>query len=143
VLGMFVKVIVALAVVFVGMGLVVKGVGAHVGSLVHPGIDLSLTQDVTDHTWTPVLKGHPAQGKRLRFGAGQVHSSTCKGDLGSYSLHIDHRFSFQRERACAGGRTMQHLLSRVTRASVGTEGGHQVLVLSSDDHTLLTLRGHG
>ncbi len=140
---MFVKVIVALAVVFVGMGLVVKGVGAHVGSLVRPDIDLSLTQDVTGHAWTPVLKGHPAPGQRLRFGAGQVHSSACKGDLGSYSLHIDHHFGFQPQHACAGGRQVQRLLARVTKAAVSTEGGHQVLVLSSDHRTLLTLRGRG
>ena len=138
---MFLKVVLVLAVTFVGMGLVVKGVGGHVGSLVHSPVDLSLTQDVGDHTWVPVLHGHPVAGQRLGFGSGQVHSAACRGDLGSYSLRIDHRFSFQpRHGACRAARPMQHTLARATRATVTTQGNHQVLVLADGDRTVLTLR---
>ena len=141
---MFVKVIVALAVVFVGMGLVVKGVGAHVGSLVRSPIDLSLTQDVTDHAWTPVLKGHPAPGQRLSFGAGQVHSAACKGDLGTYSLHIDHRFSFQPAARLRGRPTdAAHPRPRHEGDGQHARAATRCWCSARDDRTLLTLRARG
>jgi len=138
---MFLKVMVALAVTFVGMGLVVRAVGAHVDSLVHPPLDLSLPQDVSEHAWTPVLGGHAAPGRRLRFEGGHVHSAACHADIGSYSVRVDHGFSFQPEHTrCRAGQRLQRTLAHATKASVSTEGQHEVLVLSSGHRTVLVLQ---
>ena len=141
---MLLKVVVALTITFVGMGLIVKGVHAHVGALLHSGIDLSLSQDVGRHPWTPVLDGRAVTSQRLRFGAGSVRSAACRADLGIYSLHIDHRFGFQTSPGgCRAASRVEHALTHATKASLATVGGHQVLTLSSDRRTVLVLRGRG
>ena len=141
---MLLKVVVALTVTFVGMGLIVRGVHAHVGTLLHSGIDLSLSQDVGKHPWTPVLGGRAVTGQGLRFGAGTVHSAACRTDLGTYTVHIDHAFAFSRSSTgCAAARHVERALSHATKASVTTVSGHQVLTLSSDQRTVLVLRGRG
>ena len=143
---MLLKTLVCLAVVFIGLGIAVRVLGVRVDALVHARIDLSLPQDVTDRPWAPVVHGHAKPSQSIQLASGEIHSASCRAAaLGSYSLHVDHAFTFRAtpgiRLGCPAARHVEHELSQATSASLDSTNGHDVLTFSSDDGTLLSLRG--
>ena len=141
-----VKVLVVMAV-----AAVVLGVGVHYGkdrveSAIHEGIDTGLPGKVQAHTWAPVSHGKPVAAQRIVFDGDQVTTTRCHAALGSYSLHIDHQFSFQpvtgKIKAGCPGRALQTALRHATGAKVETHGKAERLVFTNQhDHVVATLQG--
>jgi hypothetical protein len=101
---------------------------------------------VQAHAWAPVRHGKPVRAQRIVFFANEVTTKRCHVALGTYSLHIDHRFSFEpvagRIKAGCPGRTMQKALQHATGATVETHGDAQRLVFTNQhDHVVATLQG--
>jgi hypothetical protein len=140
---MLAKTVLALAVVFVGMGLAVRYVGGHLDSWVHSPIDLALPGHV-DGTWKPAH----AHRVTLELHGGSVAERQCNLALGSYSVQVDHSFSFTpaattRER-CPGADKIRRALARASKVSEATVHGHEVLSFTSQSgHRVLALRKVG
>lgn len=143
-----VKVLVVMA-----LAAVVLGMGVHYGrdrvvSAIHQRIDTGLPDEVEAHPWSPVAHGKPGRPDRVRFSAGTVTTLRCHASLGSYSLHIDHGFTFQPAptpvKAGCPGRALRTALTQATWAGVEDHDKSQHLVLTDGHgHTVATLRGRG
>jgi hypothetical protein len=130
---------------------VVLGVGVHYGrdrveSAINRGIDPGLPGEVQAHGWAPVTHGKPVAAQRVVFVDDQVTTARCHAALGTYSLHIDHRFSFQpasaKVKAGCPGRALRTALRTATGAKVESHGKAERLVFTdSDDHVVATLQG--
>jgi hypothetical protein len=91
------------------------------------------------------VHGQPRKAATIDFGAGTIDSAGCHTTLGSYSLLIDHRFSFHAspdrvKRRCAG-KVLRRELLEVTRVDLHTHGKSQQLTMT-DEHgtTVLVLK---
>jgi hypothetical protein len=137
--------------VVLGLAAVVLGVGVHYGkdrveSAISDRIDTGLPGKVQAHAWAPVSHGKPVAAQRITFDGDRVTSVRCHATLGSYSLHIDHQFSFRpatgRIKAGCPGRSLRAALRHATDAKVETHGKAQRLVFTDhDDHVVATLKG--
>jgi hypothetical protein len=137
--------------VVLGLAAVVLGVGVHYGkdrveSAISDRIDTGLPGKVQAHAWAPVSHGKPVAAQRITFDGDQVTSVRCHATLGSYSLHIDHQFSFQpasaKVKAGCPGRALRTALRAATGAKIESHGKAERLVFTdSDDHVVATLQG--
>jgi len=140
-----VKVILALAIVALVAGFGVRWAKDKSGAVIHHVIDAGLPAKVDGRTWTPVSRSHAVHANRVRFVAGQVTSVRCHASLGSYSIHIDHAFAFQKSAApvkphCPG-RQLRVALTHATRVDVGSDGRHTRLTFTDGEHhTVATLQ---
>lgn len=140
------KVILALVVVAVVAGLGVRWAKDQAGDVIHRAIDTGLPGEVDAHPWTPVKHGKPARAERVRFEGGTLTTVRCHVPLGTYSVHIDHAFAFQRsstpiKHGCPG-RQLRSALSHASRVSVDADGAVQEMTFTDDDHhTVAALRG--
>jgi hypothetical protein len=137
---MLAKTVLALAVVFVGMGLAVRYVGGHLDTWVHSPIDLALPGHV-DGTWTPAH----AHRVILELHGGSVTEPRCSVALGSYSVQVDHSFSFTPAATtaarCSGAARIRRALTQASKVSDSTVHGHEVLSFTSHSgHRVLALR---
>jgi hypothetical protein len=140
------KVLVVLA-----LAAVVLGVGVHYGkdrveSAISHGIDTGLPGKVQAHAWAPVGHGKPVAAQRISFDGDEVTTARCHATLGSYSLHIDHKFSFEpaqrRVEPGCPGRDLRAALRHATGAKVEAHGQHERLIFTNaDDHVVATLQG--
>jgi hypothetical protein len=141
------KVIIALALVAVLAALGTRWARDQGESLLHRAVDTTLPA-VVAHRWTPLRHGKPVRAERVSFGHGLVTTARCHATLGSYSVRIDHGFSFQKanvplESGCPG-RALQKELAKATRVDVASDGSIVRLVLTDDrDHTVAELQGRG
>jgi hypothetical protein len=140
---MLVKTVLALAVVFVGMGLAVRYVGGHLDSWIHSPVDLALPGHV-DGTW----KSAHAHRVTLELQGGSVTERPCNLTLGRYSVQVDRSFSFTPGAStadrCPGAEKIRRALARASKVNESTVHGHDVLSFTSDSgHRVLVLRKVG
>lgn len=101
------KVIIALVVVAVLAGFATNWARNKGEELVHRAVDTSLPGKVEAHPWAPLSHGRPVRADRVAFHDRTVTTRRCHATLGTYSVRVDHGFSFtassQRPRAgCPG-----------------------------------------
>jgi hypothetical protein len=138
------KVILVLAVVAVVAGLGVKWAKDKATSVIHHAIDTALPAKVEGKAWTPLSHGTPLRADRVRFGGGDLTTVRCHAALGSYSIHIDHAFAFQKAaapiRPHCPGRSLQASLVDATRVDVEAHGrGHRLTFTDKHGDTVATL----
>jgi hypothetical protein len=139
------KVLVVMVVAAVVLGVGVRYGKDRVESAIHHGIDTGLPGKVQAHAWAPVSHGKPVKAQRIVFDGDRV-TTRCHAALGSYSLHIDHTFSFEpvtsKLEAGCPGRAMQKALRHATGAEVETHGDAERLVFTNQHgHVVATLQG--
>jgi hypothetical protein len=140
------KVLLTLVVIAVVAGLGVHWAKDKATSAIHHAVDPTLPADVEAHPWAPVSHGRPVRAARVTFDDGAVTTIRCQGALGTYSLRIDHHFSFAASpthvKAGCPGSQLAAALTGATRADVESHGARERLVFSdSDGHGVATLVG--
>jgi hypothetical protein len=121
-----VKVLLVMAVIVVAAGLGVHWARDQATAAIHHAVDTALPTKVEAHPWTPVRHGRPLRSARVSFAGGTLTTGRCKAALGSYSVRIDHHFSFARSATpvrpgCPGSRLAAGLRHAV-RVDVATNG---------------------
>ncbi|HEY3528565.1 MAG TPA: hypothetical protein VGK78_05400 [Nocardioides sp.] len=140
------KVVVVLAVVAVLAGLGTNWLRDRGKDLAHHAIDLSLPGTVEGPAWSPVSHGHAVRADRVRFADGHVTTVRCHLTLGTYSVRVDHGFTFSPQpgairRGCPG-RSLRASLEHATRIDAEPSGRVIRLTFSDrDGATVATLRG--
>jgi hypothetical protein len=141
------KVILALVVVAVVAGFGVSWAKDKAESVIHHAVDTALPSKVEGHPWAPLHDGKPVRDARVRFEDGTLASVRCHAALGTYSVRIDHAFSFARAATtpvrpgCPGGR-LARTLRHATRVDVSTDGTVDTITFTNAKHdTVATLQG--
>jgi hypothetical protein len=142
-----VKVIIGLVVVAVLAGLATNWAKRTGEDLIHHAIDTALPAKVEAHPWTPVQHGRPHRADRVSFRSGSLTTARCHATLGSYTLGVNHGFSFRPtghvRTGCPGSR-LRAELGKATRVDVETHGKTDRLVFTDDDdHTVAKLQATG
>ena len=143
-----VKVIVVMALMATIGGLAVHWAKDQTTAAIHRAVDTSLPTEISAHAWAPLSHGRPVGGARVAFDGRTVTTARCHTALGSYSVRIDHSFSFSKAstpvRAGCPGRQLAAALRRAARAQITTHSGKQTLTFTTrSDHTVATLQGWG
>ena len=131
------KVIIGLAVVAVLAGLATNWARHKAEDLLHQAIDTALPGKVEAHPWTPLQHGRRQSADRVSFQSGSLTTARCHATLGSYTVHVDHGFSFQSAghvKAGCPGNNLRGELGKATRVDVATHGKTERLVFTDDDH---------
>lgn len=141
-----IKVVAALAV-----GAVLLGLGVHYGrdrlsSAVDAAVDTNLPTVVVEHPWAPVRHGHASHAARVRFSGGTISTVRCDTRLGTYAVSITHGFTFSPTTtpipAHCPGRPLRRAFGLATRIEQTGDGRRQELVLADHDkQTVLVLVG--
>jgi hypothetical protein len=147
-LGSLVKVVVALAVVALLAAFATRWVRDKADTALHKAFDTALPEKVEAHAWAPLSHGKPVGTARVRFEDGRLTTVRCHATLGTYSVHIDHGFSFERAttppRTGCPGRQLRTALAHATHVEVDSQGTVETLAFTDDkDHTVATLRARG
>jgi hypothetical protein len=140
------KVIVVMAVIALVGGFAVHWAKDQTAAAIHRAVDTSLPAQVSAHPWAPLSHGHRVTSARVRFAEGAVTTTRCHTTLGTYSVRIDHTFSFHRAttppRAGCPGRRLAAALGHATRVDVSTIDGVDTLAFANKKkHIVATLRG--
>jgi hypothetical protein len=140
------KVIIGMAVVAVLAGLATIWLRHRGEDLLHHSFDTALPSKVEAHPWATLGHDKPLGGDRVSFKDGTLTTRRCGGVLGTYTIRINHSFSFTKSpfpvRAGCPGRKLRDLLSRASRVDVESHGGAQRLVFeNADGQTVVRLRG--
>lgn len=139
------KVFIWIAVVAVVAGLATPWLRNRGEDFLHDSFDTALPGQVEAHPWAPVENGKPQRAARVRFNGGTLMTTRCHTTLGTYTVHVDHAFSFTEAgpvRPGCPGRGLQKKLARATRVGVEKDGRVQRLVFTDkDDHTVVRLQG--
>lgn len=129
------KVILALVVVAVVAGFGVQWAKNKADSVIHHAIDTALPAKVQAKAWTAVRHGKRIRADRVRFDGGQVMAVRCHAALGSYSIHIDHGFAFQKATTSMTAhcpcRSLRAPLTHATRVDVDAHGKGQELTFTN------------
>jgi hypothetical protein len=143
-----VKVIIGLAVVAVLAALATNWLRDKGTDFLHDRLDTALPSKVEAHPWSPVRHGKGVQAVHLSFQSGSLTAPRCAAPLGTYSVAVNHAFTFTRASVparpgCPRRRLTAHL-ARATHVAVEEHGKSERLVFTDDDHhTVVTLRGRG
>lgn len=142
------KIILGLAVIAVLAALATNWARDKGETLLHHTFDAALPGKVDGHVWTPVEHGHGVPADKVRFIDGQVTTVRCHGSLGTFSVRVDHGFSFTptntRIRKGCPGRSLRSSLETATRVDVDEHGTRLRLRFSDADHdNLATLTSRG
>jgi hypothetical protein len=140
------KVIVVMAVIALVGGFAVHWAKDQASSAIHRAVDTSLPAKVSAHPWAPLSHGHRVTSARVRFAEGSVTTARCHTTLGTYSVQVDHTFSFHRATTPPGagcpGRRLAAALGHATRVDVSTKDDVDTLTFThKKQHTVATLRG--
>jgi hypothetical protein len=140
------KVVGVMAVMATIGGLAVHWAKDEASSAIHRTIDTSLPASVSAHPWAPLSHGTPARSARVRFADGDVTTVRCHAALGTYSVQVNHTFSFHPAatsvKAGCPGRQLAAALRHASRAEVSTKAGVDTLTFTNGkDHTVATLQG--
>ena len=143
-----VKVVVVMALMATIGGVAVHWAKDQTTAAIHRTVDTSLPTEVSAHDWAPLSHGRPVRGARVVFVGGAVRTVRCHAVLGSYSVRIDHGFSFARAstpvKSGCPGRRLAAALRHAARARVTTNDGKQTLTFTNrSDQTVATLRAWG
>lgn len=139
------KVLLALAVVAVVAGFGVHWAKDKATSAIHHAVDTALPEKVSEHPWAPVSHGKTVGTARVVFSSGTLSTVRCHAALGTYTVHIDHAFSFRRAavpvKVGCPGNQLAAALRRATRVDVTTEGTVDTMTFTNKKgRTLATLR---
>jgi hypothetical protein len=141
------KVIIGVIVVAVLAALATNWAKGKGEDILHHAIDTALPGKVEAHPWTPLQHGRPQRADRVSFQSGSLTTARCHATLGSYTVHVDHGFSFQSAghvKAGCPGSKLRTELGKATRVDVETHGKTERLVFTDDDdHTVAKLQGKG
>jgi hypothetical protein len=141
------KVIVVVAVIAVVGGLATHWVKNKATAALHHTIDTALPGKVEAHAWAPLSHGKPVGTARVRFENGTVTSVGCHTALGTYSVSINHDFSFDKAatpiKAGCPGRQLRAALTHATRVDDEAHGSTEQLTFTNkSDHVVATLQAH-
>jgi len=140
------KVIIGLVVVAVPAGLATNWAKRKGEEFRHHAIDTGLPAKVEAHRWTPLEHGRPQRADRVSFQSGSLTTARCRATLGSYTVSVDHGFSFRSAghvKAGCPGSKLRAELGKATRVDVEMHGRTARLVFTDDDHTVAKLTGKG
>ena len=143
-----VKVVVVMAVMAAVGGLAVHWVKDETAAAIHRAVDTSLPAKVSAHSWAPLRHGKATGRARVVFAAGTVSTVRCRVALGTYSVHIDHAFSFQKStapiRAGCPGLRLRRALAHADRVTIDGQDAAERMTLTDDQgHPVATLQGSG
>lgn len=141
------KVIIGLAVVAVLAALGTNWLRGKGEDLLHDSFDTALPGKVEAHPWAPVKHGKSQRADRVSFQGGSVTTARCQAALGTYTVAVNHAFTFTQAPLAVApgcpGRKLKPQLAKATHVAVEDHGKSQRLVFTDDDdHTVATLRGH-
>jgi hypothetical protein len=143
-----IKVVVVMAVMATVGGLAVHWAKDETTAAIHRTVDTSLPGKVSAHPWAPLSHGKPAERASVVFSDGSVTTVRCRVTLGTYSVHIDHAFSFQKDtapikRGCPGLK-LRRALVHASRVTVDDEDTAERMTLTNDQgHPVATFQASG
>lgn len=140
------KVIIGLAVVAVLAALGTNWLRHRGVEFLHDRLDTALPSKVEAHPWAPVKHGQPQRADRVSFQGGSVTTKRCQATLGTYTVAVNHAFTFTPApvavRPGCPGRKLEPQLVKATHVAVEDQGRSQRLVFTDeDDHMVATLQG--
>ena len=143
-----IKVVVVMAVMATVGGLAVHWAKDETTAAIHRTVDTSLPAKVSAHPWAPLSHGKPARRARLVFADGTVTTMRCRVVLGTYSVHIDHAFSFQKGtapiKAGCPGLKLRRALAHARRVTIDDPDTTEQMTLTDDQgHPVSTLLAVG
>jgi hypothetical protein len=142
-----VKVLIAMAIVAVLLGLATPWVRDRANDYLHDSFDTALPSKIESRVWTSLEHGKALRTTRVRFHDGTLTTARCHTTLGTYSVKVNHAFAFTKAspvRPGCPGRKLQRELARATRVVVESDGRFQRLVFTDkDDHTVAQLQRRG
>jgi hypothetical protein len=143
-----IKVVVVMAVMATVGGLAVHWAKDETSAAIHRTVDTSLPTTVSAHPWAPLSHGKPAERARVVFADGTVTTVHCHVALGTYSVHIDHAFSFQKGtapiKAGCPGLELRKALAHAGRVAIDDQDSTERMTLTDDrGHLVATLQEPG